>query len=154
MRFLFVDHILQVEPKRLLATKTITAMDGYLSSNYYRLPALPATLMLECMAQTGGWLNIVSREFHVKTVMGLIAGVRIHRQAVLGETVFLEAHMLYAHADGATMRARAWVGDETVASVDQFVFLHLWDYDEGFASGQRQRFANLTLPAHSNGHSR
>ena len=145
MRFLFVDQILEAEPgNRLLASKTIGNMDEYLASHYPRRPLVPPTLVIECLAQAGGWLNLISRDFGVKTVLGLIEGVRVHRDVRPGEVLSLEVWLEYAHQDGATVRAEARVGRESVMTVERLMFVHQWTTDAEFSRLQRERFANLT----------
>lgn len=145
MRFLFVDSILELEGgKRILATKAITAMDEYLTAHYPRRPVVPPTLVLESLAQTGGWLNLISRDFKVKTILVLIEGVRVHRQVRLGDTLFLEVQLLYAHSDGVTVRGEARVDSELVVTVDRIIFAHEVTSEESFAEESRERFRYLS----------
>lgn len=138
MRFLFVDRILEVEPgRRLRAVKAIGQMDGYLTAHYPQLPLAPATLVVESLAQAGGWLNLITRDFGVKMVLVLIEGARIFRQARPGDVLTLDVHLLYVHTDGATVRGEARVGDEPIATVERLVFAHTVDTDEAFRQQQR-----------------
>jgi 3-hydroxyacyl-[acyl-carrier-protein] dehydratase len=155
VRFLFVDRILELERgKRILATKTVTSMDGFLTEHYTRRPLAPATLVIECLAQAGGWLNLISHDFRVKTVLALIEGVRILRDVRPGDTLLLDVHMLYSHADGATARAEAWVEADVVATIERMLFAHEVDTGGTFVRQQRDHFdyinggpLSLTEPA-------
>ncbi len=145
MRFLFIDRILELEPgQRILATKTVTMMDEYLTAHYQRIPLVPATMVVECLLQAGGWLNLISRDFRVKTVVALIEGVQVHREARPGETLDLEAYLLYGHADGATVRAEARVGPEVIVSIDRVLLAHRETSDEAFIQEQQDRFRYLS----------
>ena len=140
MRFLFVDRILELERgKRILATKTITAMDPYLTAHYPRLQVVPTTLIIECLAQTGGWLNLISKDFSVKTVLAVCEGVRIRRHVWPGDTLLLEARMLRAHSDGATVYGEARVGSEVVATMERLVLAHEVCTEVAFIQQQRER---------------
>ncbi len=154
MRFLLLDRILELERgKRILATKTVSLMDEYLTEHYTRRPVMPPSLLLESLAQTGGWLNLISSDFGVRIVLALIEGGRIHSQVSPGDVLLLEAHLLYGHVDGATVRAEARVGSRIVASVDRIVFAHERISDNSFAQIQRERFryvaGGLPLPEES-----
>jgi 3-hydroxyacyl-[acyl-carrier-protein] dehydratase len=133
VRFLFVDNILELErDKRILATKSFTVMDTFLTAHYPRCPAVPASLLIECLAQAGGWLNLISREFAVKTLLVLVEGVRIYRQAKLGETLLLDVQTLYAHPDGMTVRGTARVGTEVVVVAERILLAHEVTPDPAF----------------------
>jgi 3-hydroxyacyl-[acyl-carrier-protein] dehydratase len=141
VRFLFIDRIVEVEPgRRLRAVKAIGQMDGYLTAHYTHLPIVPSTLVIEALAQAGGWLNLISRDFGVKAVLGLVEGARILRQVQPGDVMTLDVDLLYVHSDGATVRGQARVGDESVATVERIVFIHAVDRDEAFRQRQRAYF--------------
>ena len=126
--------------RRLRAVKSIGQMDGYLTAHYPRRPIVPATLVVEALAQAGGWLNLISRDFGVKTVLGLIEGARVLRPVQPGDVLTLDVDILYVHSDGATVRGQASVGGETVATVDRIVFVHAVEKDEAFRQRQRDYF--------------
>lgn len=145
MRFLFVDQILELElGSRILAAKTVSMADSYWTDHYTRIPVLPASLLLECLLQTGGWLNVAGQHFAVKTVVALIEDVRFYREVYCGERVLLEARMLYAHLDGATIQAEARVGTEVAATAGRIVFGNERTADEFSIRAERERFRNLT----------
>ncbi len=145
MRFLFYDRILEMERgKRALATKLVSIADEYLDEHYGRRALMPATLVIECLAQVSGWLNLVTRDFSIRMVLGLIEGARLYRPVRPGDTLSLEVWMLYAHADGATARGEARVGTETVAVVERMMFVNQTVHDAAFAQEQRERFHYLS----------
>jgi len=151
VRFLLLDRILEFErDKRLVATKTATLAERFLTEHYARRPIVPATLVIESLAQAGGWLNVISRDFRLKVVLAVVEGVRLGRPVRPGEPLLIEAVMLYAHVDGVTVRGEARVDSETVASVERMVFAHESVEDEAFARTQRERFqyvsGGLRLP--------
>ena len=139
MRFIFIDRIVELEPdRRIRAVKAIGQMDGYLNAHYPRRPIAPATLVIEALAQAGGWLNLISRDFGVKVVLGLVEGARIFRPVLPGDVLTLEVELLRGHPDGATVRGEARVGDELVASVERIVYIHAVEKDERFRERQRE----------------
>jgi hypothetical protein len=114
-------------------------MDEYLTAHYSFRPIVPPTLAIERLAQTGAWLNRISRGFIVKTVLALIEGAQVYRPLRPRDTFLLEAQSRYLHPDGATMRAEARLGSELVATVERIVYAHEVVYDEAFAHEQCER---------------
>lgn len=141
MRFIFNDHILEVEVgKRILASKTVSLMDEYLSEHYSKRPIMPASMLMECLAQTAGWLVQCAHGFNLYLVIVIVEGMRLTRPVRPGETLLLEAHMVHAHRHGATMRAEARIGTELIASADRLVFAYEESPDPSFAPRRRALF--------------
>ncbi|HLN13444.1 MAG TPA: hypothetical protein VK587_09640 [bacterium] len=141
MRFLLFDRIIDAERgKRMRATKLVNLMDGYFVAHYPRLAVMPASLLLEALAQVGGMLNLLNHNFEVEMVLMLVDGVRLHRQVRQGEALTLEVQMLYDHPYGATMRAEAWVEDVRVATVERMVYAHEATTDAAKIKNNRDRF--------------
>ncbi|MBS1766610.1 MAG: 3-hydroxyacyl-ACP dehydratase FabZ [Acidobacteria bacterium] len=56
--FLLVDRVLEREPgKRVVAEKLVSASEPYLQGHFPDRPLVPGVLMLEMLAQTGGFLE-------------------------------------------------------------------------------------------------
>jgi len=141
LRFLFTDRLVELDPnQRIVAVKTVSVMDEYLTEHYSYRPMMPATLLIECLAQTGGWLNLVSHHFSIRMVLALMEGVRINRLVKPGDSLILEVRMLYAHSDGATMQGGARIDSEPIATVDRLLFANERVVNEQFVKEQRARF--------------
>ncbi len=123
MRFLFFDRVLELEPgQRMLARKQV-GMDGAQFNDHFRgRPIMPATLVIECLAQTAGWLNFVTHGESIQMVVALVEEVTFHHQVVPGDALELEARVLYIHPGGTTMAGTATVDGKTVATVERMVF--------------------------------
>jgi 3-hydroxyacyl-[acyl-carrier-protein] dehydratase len=123
VRFLFFDRILELEPgRRALAVKSVSLGDGCFGDHYPRAAIMPATLLIESLAQVAGWLHIVTNDFAVRTVLGLVEGVTIYRHAVPGDRLLIEARTSYAHHDGATIEGEIRVEHEVIARVERMLF--------------------------------
>ena len=141
MRFLFFDRFLEMElGKRALAIKSVSLADEYFPEHYPRTAIMPATLVVECLAQVGGWLHIASNGFSIRTVLGLIEGVTILRQTRPGDQLLLAVSTLYVHQDGATLAGEARVGDEVVVRVERMLFASERVRDAGFSARERALF--------------
>ena len=56
--FLLVDRVLEREPgKRVVAEKLVSASEPYLQGHFPERPLVPGVLMLEMLAQAGGFLE-------------------------------------------------------------------------------------------------
>lgn len=56
--FLLVDRVLEREPgKRVVAEKLVSASEPYLQGHFPDRPLVPGVLMLEMLAQAGGFLE-------------------------------------------------------------------------------------------------
>lgn len=53
MRFELIDRVLEREPDRVVAIKSLTSAEEYLADHFPDFPVLPGVLMLEVMAQAG-----------------------------------------------------------------------------------------------------
>lgn len=145
MRFLFYDRVLELEPhERVLATKAVSIGDEFLGEHYGRRPVMPATLMLESLAQVGGWLYIVSEAYAVRVVLAMVQGVRVLRHPRPGDTLLVEAWMEYRHRDGASLRGEIRVDDRPVMTVRRLLFASEPTGDPAEIARARDLFAYLS----------
>jgi 3-hydroxyacyl-[acyl-carrier-protein] dehydratase len=152
MRFLFVDRILEVEPgRRILASKLVTMSDGYLVPHHSRRPAMPAGILLECMAQVGGDLNLLTRGLKVQTLLVAAEGLRIHRLPHPGETLLIEMRMERAYTEGASVAGDVRIGSEVIATLDRMLYVQQHSDDAKYHSRQDARMdalvASRSVPA-------
>jgi 3-hydroxyacyl-[acyl-carrier-protein] dehydratase len=123
MRFLFYDRMVDMQPgKHALATKAISMGDEFFPDHYARRPVMPSTLVLESVTQVAGWLYIVTSDFAISTVLGLVEGVEVLGDARAGETLELEAWMEYGHREGATLRGVARSNGNEILRAKRLVF--------------------------------
>lgn len=141
MRFLFFDKILALESsKRVLALKHVSFDAAYFENHFDGLPVMPGTLIVEAIAQAAGWLNFITHDESVRMVVGLIENVQLGRSVGPGETLTLEATILFVHPEGVTMEGSARVGDEVVASVERLVFANEQVSRGEFSDAERAHF--------------
>ena len=93
--FLLVDRITELEPdKRIVGIKNVSLNERYLSNHPGELPALPPTILTECVAQVGAILILWKPENRDKLpfFMG-IKRVRYRRPVYAGDVVEIEARV-------------------------------------------------------------
>src|SRR5262249_30624356 len=85
---------------------------------------MPAALLLEGLAQTGGILAGEARGFREKVVLAKVPSATFHRDAVAGELLTYTAELIDIRDEGAVVRGRITAGAEPVAEAEIF-FAHL-----------------------------
>ncbi|MHC4414954.1 MAG: hotdog family protein [Planctomycetota bacterium] len=109
MRWLWIDRIIALEPDtRMVAIKNVSLAEEYLHDHFpaadgrEALPVLPASLIIEGMAQTAGILVGSARQFKEKVILAKIARARLEHEVFPGETVRFEAELERIDAAGAS----------------------------------------------------
>ena len=93
--FLLVDRITELEPdRRIVGIKNVSLNERYLSHHPGELPALPPTILTECVAQVGAILILWKPENRDRLpfFMG-IKRVRYRRPVYAGDVVEIEARV-------------------------------------------------------------
>ncbi len=108
MRWMWIDRIVEVEPnQRFAAIKNVSLAEEYLHDHFpadedhEALPVLPASLMIEGMAQTAGILVGSARDFKEKVILAKIVRTTFERDVFAGDTVRYEARVQRLDAAGA-----------------------------------------------------
>jgi 3-hydroxymyristoyl/3-hydroxydecanoyl-(acyl carrier protein) dehydratase len=93
--FLLVDRITQLEPdKRIVGVKNVSLNERYLSHTPGQRPALPPTILTECIAQVGAILILWKPENREKLpLFRSIERVRYRRPVYAGDVVEIEARV-------------------------------------------------------------
>jgi len=145
VRFLFFDEIVSYEPGRRVLGKKTFAFDGaYFTAHFPRRPIVPASLVMESLAQVAGWFNYQLHDRSVRMVVALVESARLERHVRVGETLMLDVALTYRHPDGATMRGVARSGDEVVGSVERMVFANQAAGAEGFSRRELEHYEYMT----------
>ena len=93
--FLLVDRVTVLEPdKRIIGIKNVSMNERYLSHEPGEPPALPPTILTECIAQVGAILILSKPENHGKLILFRgMERVRFRRPVYAGDTVEIEARV-------------------------------------------------------------
>ncbi|MFG0328450.1 MAG: beta-hydroxyacyl-ACP dehydratase [Phycisphaerales bacterium] len=126
MRWMWIDQIVAIEPeRRLVAVKNLSLAEEFFHDHFERetaaddssrepLPIMPAPLIIEGMAQTGGILVGHTNGFREKVVLAKISKAIFDRDAQPGQTLRYEATLDLMDASGASIVGRVEVFDHTV----------------------------------------
>ncbi len=115
--FLLVDRILELDDKRVVGVKNFTMNEWFFVGHFPGHPIVPAVLIIESMAQVGGFLllsRVENRETKLVYFMG-IDHARFRRPVRPGDSVRFELELLRLRRGTCKMRGAAYVRGELVA---------------------------------------
>jgi 3-hydroxyacyl-[acyl-carrier-protein] dehydratase len=114
--FLLVDRITELEPdKRIVGIKNVSLNDRYLSHLEGQRPALPPTILTECVAQVGAILILSKPENSDKLIFFMgIERVRYRRPVYPGDVVEIEARVKRLRSRMGQLHGFARVGGRIV----------------------------------------
>lgn len=111
MRWLWIDRFLEFERgKRARALKNLSLSEDLFRDHFPGYPVMPAALMLEGLAQTGGILVGEANDFKEKVVLAKIVWARFPREAVAGQTLVYDVDILLLRPEGASVQGKVFAG--------------------------------------------
>jgi len=137
MRWLWIDHFVEFNSRRSArAVKNLSWAEDHFRDHFPGWPVMPASLILEGLAQTGGILVGEAHDFHEKVVLAKINKARFHREAMAGEQLVYDVELLDLRPEGASIRGQVKSGDHLVAEAE-LMFAHLDQSRSGVAVGEK-----------------
>ena len=125
MRWIWIDRFTAFEPgTAAVATKCLSHAEDHFAEHFPGYPVMPASLILEGLAQTGGILVGEVNQFREKVVLAKIPTAKFHREVTAGETLTYRATVVDLREEGAVVRGAVTCGADPVCDADIF-FAHL-----------------------------
>ena len=118
--FLLVDRILELDDRRVVGVKNFTMNEWFFVGHFPGHPIVPAVLLVEAMAQVGGFLllsRVEEREKKLVYFMG-IDNARFRGPVRPGDSVRFELELLRLRGKTCKMHGSAYVRGELVADGD------------------------------------
>src|ERR1035437_7355430 len=117
MRWIWIDKFEKFEVNVCaVAIKNVSLAEEYLHDHFPGFPVMPASLMIEGMAQTAGILVGTARNFQEKVILAIIGKARFERLVRPGELLVYSAKIVNVTEQGAaiegTITARITVGGQ------------------------------------------
>jgi 3-hydroxyacyl-[acyl-carrier-protein] dehydratase len=107
MRWLWIDRFVEFErEKSARAVKNLSLAEDHFADHFPGYPVMPATLMLEGLAQTGGILVGQANDFREKVILAKISRANFHREALAGWQLNYDVEILHLRPEGATVQGR------------------------------------------------
>jgi len=103
--------------RRAVAVKNVSLAEEYLHDHFPGYPIVPASLMLEGMAQTGGILVGEARDFQEKVILAKINRAVFHDIVCAGEQLRLTAEVENLTPEAAAISGTIKSGDKCVAEI-------------------------------------
>jgi UDP-3-O-[3-hydroxymyristoyl] N-acetylglucosamine deacetylase/3-hydroxyacyl-[acyl-carrier-protein] dehydratase len=119
--FLLVDRIIElVQGERVVGIKNVTINEPFFQGHFPGHPIMPAVLIIEAMAQTGGvlLLSSVGNPAGKLVYFSGIDQARFRRPVTPGDQLRFELELLKLKGPLCKMRGQAFVGEELVAEAE------------------------------------
>src|SRR5260370_42504498 len=104
MRWLWIDTFVEfTSGKSARAIKNLSLAEDHFADHFPGFPVMPAPLILEGLAQTGGILVVEANDFKEKGVLAKIPRATFRREAVAGERLVYDAELLHLRPEAASV---------------------------------------------------
>lgn len=144
MRWIWIDRFLELEPgSHARAVKNVSLAEEHLHDHFPGYAVMPASLMLEGMAQTGGILLGRTLDFQHIVILAKVPKVTFHGMVTPGDSVVYTTKILDLREEGGTVECTAHVGEKLVAEAE-IVFAHIDQNDEQYRSVDQKNFVFST----------
>lgn len=134
MRWIWIDQFLDFRSGQFARTvKNLSLAEDYFADHFPGYPVMPAALILEGLAQTGGILVGEANDYREKVVLAKILHARFRREVLAGQQLIYETDLVHLRPEGASIQGRVYAvqppaadsgAKELVADAEIF-FAHL-----------------------------
>jgi len=125
MRWIWIDAFVEFESgKRASAVKNVTLAEEHLHDHFPGFPVMPATLLIEGMAQTAGILVGEARGFKENVILAKIRRAEFDGFAVPGDQIRYEAMIESIDERAAITKGAITRNGESLGRVD-LIFSHV-----------------------------
>jgi len=117
---LLVDRVLEIEEKRIVCIKNVTANEPFFQGHFPERPVMPGVLIVEAMAQCGAILVLrgIPDRAEKLFLFGGVDKARFRRPVVPGDQLRMEIEILAQRSNSVKIRGVATVDGEVVAEAD------------------------------------
>ena len=127
MRWYWIDRFVEFESgRRARAIKNVSLAEDHLHDHFPAYPILPAPLVIEGLAQTGGLLVCEHSGFAERVVLAKVPKIKFYFDATPGDSLIYSTTIEYIKAEGAMVTVTSHRGEQLQAE-GEIVFAHLND---------------------------
>jgi len=113
MRWMWIDRIALLDKgQRCVSVKNVSLAEEHLHDHFPRHPVMPASLMIEGMAQTAGILVGHARDFQEKVILAKITKATLDADVYPGQTIYYDATLDRIDDAGAATSGSVSVVDQ------------------------------------------
>ena len=125
MRWIWIDKFTDFQSgKRAVAIKNVSLAEEHLHDHFPAYPVMPASLIVEGMAQTAGILVGEARNFEEKVILAKVKRARFLREVRPGDRLEYEATIEQVTEEAAMTSGKVSVDGELLGEID-IVFSHI-----------------------------
>ncbi len=125
MRWMWIDSIVEHEPgRRMVAIKNVSLAEEHLHDHWEAYPIMPASLMIEGMAQTAGILVGQARDFKEKVILAKIAKAEFDEIVTPGDQITYQAEIEAITPEAAVTKGTVLKNGKPIGRVD-LMFSHI-----------------------------
>jgi len=147
MRFYLFDRVVEIVPGvEATGIKNVSSQEDFLINHYDRFPVMPAPLIIESIAQLGGWTVTVSSAYRYLALMVMIKNISITGNAVPGDQIVLNVRIENMNEYGASISGEARVNDTTVLTIGSLTYV-LYEIPDQDRQDIREKYTRLHNPA-------
>ena len=117
---LLIDKIVEMIPgEKVIGIKNVTVNEPYFQGHFPKRPVMPGVLIIEAMAQAGGFLilNTVEDPLTKNMFFASIERARFRKPVIPGDQLRMELIMVKYRLNTCKIEGKAFVGDEVVAEL-------------------------------------
>jgi 3-hydroxyacyl-[acyl-carrier-protein] dehydratase len=118
MRFLLIDSILELEPRRAVGLKNVTMSEDFLADHFPDRPIMPGVLILEALVQLADWVVRDATEFDKLGVVTGFDRIKFRRVARPGDQLRLEVDLKSSENGQHEFRGTAYSDGAVAASAN------------------------------------
>src|SRR5437667_9345635 len=101
MRWIWIDRFTEFRHRQYArAVKLWSGAEDVFAAHFPEFPVVPAALILEGLAQTGGILVGEANDYREKVVLAKIPRARFHAEALAGQELVYETTLVDLRAEG------------------------------------------------------
>ncbi len=133
MRWIWIDKFVAFESGvRASAIKNVSLAEEHLHDHFPAYPVMPASLIVEGMAQTAGILVGEARDFEEKVILAKVKRARFDREVRPGDQLRYDAAIEQLSDEAAMTSGKVSVNGEPLGEID-IVFSHIDNNLSGLA---------------------
>jgi 3-hydroxyacyl-[acyl-carrier-protein] dehydratase len=125
MRWTWIDRFVSFESgTSATAVKNLSLAEDHFADHFPGFPVMPAPLILEGLAQTGGILVGEANKYQKNVVLAKMNNVKFHREAMAGEQLTYQTTLVDLNDTGARVAATVHCGADLLAEAE-IMFAHV-----------------------------
>ncbi len=125
MRWYWIDRFVEFKSgSHARSVKNVSLAEEHLHDHFPGFPVMPASLMIEGLAQTGGILLGEVHDFKYNVILAKVPKIEFHSLALPGDQLIYEAALQEAREEGGSVKVKATVDNRLVAE-GEIMFVHL-----------------------------